>query len=227
MPNPIDLTGHKYGRLTVKEMGHRNNRRRSWLCLCDCGKTTFALAENLRSGNTISCGCLRRETIAAQNARHGYSREVMHNLWCAMRQRCENPSNGSFANYGGRGIKVCERWQVFENFLEDMGSKPSPKHSIDRINVNDGYNPPNCRWATRSQQARNTRLSKIIDTPSGPMQINDAAEFFGIPASRLSARVYNGLPKEVWFAPNLRDWRNHYNLPPAAETIRPKVEKST
>ena len=155
---PSLTIGQRFGRLTVEE----HVRGETWLMRCDCGNRIDALTSNLKAKRTQSCGCYRRE----RSVTHGWSRTREYRIWNAMRYRCENPKNTAFPHYGGRGITVCERWQRFENFLADMGPAPSRDHSIDRINVNGGYHPENCRWATQAEQKRNTRSRKraVLDS---------------------------------------------------------------
>lgn len=152
----IDLTGQRFTRLTVVERAPNNGKQPAWLCRCDCGEMTTVQGGNLRDGNVQSCGCLRRP--------HGHSWDRgepsgAYVSWKAMIQRTTNPKRRGYENYGGRGIRVCERWLTFENFLADMGDRPDGK-SLDRIDPDGNYELANCRWATRSEQQRNQRRNR-------------------------------------------------------------------
>lgn len=156
----IDVTGQKFGRLSVLSMTVRD-RRTYCVCRCDCGTTKEIVTPSVISGRTKSCGCLARESAAAAHLVHGDcvgKPTPEWTAWKSMHQRCTDPNCENWPHYGGRGITVCERWSKFENFLTDMGRRPSAKHSLDRYPNNDGnYEPSNCRWATASQQAFNRR----------------------------------------------------------------------
>lgn len=148
-----DLTGKQFELLTVIGFYERNKHRKSvWKCLCACGKNTLAISSELKNGHKKSCGCLNGES-------HGWHGTPEYNAWKAMKGRCYNQNKKSFLLYGGRGIKVCDRWlNSFKNFLKDMGKRPSPRHSLDRINVDGDYEPNNCRWADDSVQNANKRF---------------------------------------------------------------------
>jgi hypothetical protein len=189
----IDIAGQRFGRLTVVSFHGIHQRNSAWLCACDCGKPTIATGHKLKSGGTRSCGCLRTEIRTS----HGLAGTDTYRIWGGMLYRCRNEHD---PNYGGRGIRVCERWKSFENFLADMGERPSQRHSIDRYpDVNGGYEPGNCRWATDAEQAHNTRLT--ILEPHEPEQIRwlaglgyrqaDIARFFGVTPSTVSVVVKN------------------------------------
>jgi len=152
-------TGDKYGRLTIiKEVKNLNIKNvRFFLCSCECGNEKVIILNSLRSGDTKSCGCYRKEIVTERSITHGLWKQPLYNTWVNMKQRCYNPNFRDYINWGARGIKVCDRWiNSFSNFLEDMGDRPDGK-SLDRINNDGDYEPSNCRWATSKEQINNQR----------------------------------------------------------------------
>jgi hypothetical protein len=194
----IDLTGSRFSRLVALSPVHKRDPKGRpaiyWLCQCDCGKEAVVAGNVLRSGLTRSCGCLMAESRKARATKHGGVGTQLYTLWMNMRARCVDSENPAYANYGGRGIKVCNRWQTsFEDFREDVGHPPTPNHSLDRYPNNDGdYEPGNVRWATGSQQARNTRQSVFIELNGERLNLAEVAERYGIAYDTLHNRIKDG-----------------------------------
>ena len=158
----IDLAGLRFGRLTVLHReGRAGSGHATWKCLCDCGNSIVTSSNCLRTG-TKSCSCLQKEAAHATRFKHGgsHSGGRAYHTWKRMRERCLNPKGVRFSYYGGRGIGICSRWEEFSAFLADMG-EPGPGTSLDRIDNSKGYAPDNCRWATRTEQSRNRRCTKL------------------------------------------------------------------
>lgn len=162
------IEGQRFGRLVaIRRDGSyvAPNGRKSakWLCACDCGNTVSVIARSLVTGHTKSCGCLMREVNSRQATKHGREGTRLYVVWINMKQRCENPNNSRFADYGGRGITVCDEWKDFESFAawaDASGYDANAKRgacTIDRIDNNKGYSPTNCRWTDMKQQRVNQR----------------------------------------------------------------------
>ena len=159
----IDLTGKKFGRLTVVGYSHKDSHGACyWECVCKCGSPLIVRGQNLRSGHTQSCGCLQKERVAVANMTHGLKGTRLYRIWIDMKGRCYNPKATCHKDYGGRGITVCDEWkdnfQAFYDWAMPNGYRDDL--SIDRIDVNGNYEPSNCRWATASEQQKNKRKNK-------------------------------------------------------------------
>jgi len=191
---PIDLTGRVIGRLTVIRMV--GSRPRMWLCMCECGTEKTIKSSHLLNGSVNSCGCWRAERIRTSNTTHGMTQTRTWRIWNGMLRRCDGrTSPEQRAVYFDRGIRCCERWRVFENFLADLGKCPSDLHTLEREDVNGNYEPENCRWATYPEQARNRRNSRKITLDGETLIVTDWAKRSGVPAATIFARLYMGWPE--------------------------------
>jgi hypothetical protein len=190
-----DISGQVFGYLTVlRENGRTKRNLVRWLCQCECGNQITVDGQSLRLGRTKSCGCQSSAMTSAAITKHGLKHLPEYRVWKAMRDRCNRPNNTQFKDYGGRGIKVCARWNCFPNFLADMGARPSPKHSIDRWPDRDGnYEPNNCRWATASEQCKNKKTSISVTIDNRTQNLTDWVAEFGLKYSTVTARIRRGL----------------------------------
>jgi hypothetical protein len=170
----IDMTGLRFGRYTVIERAETMTGAVHWVCLCDCGTEKVVRGTHLRSGKIVSCGCYSRD----MNITHAHCGTPEYRAYFNMLKRCFYENDKRYDDYGGRGIKVHGPWlNSFENFLEDMGVRPSKKHSLDRIDVNGNYTPDNCRWATKEVQSRNTRTRKDSKTGAKGVVKNNRGKY--------------------------------------------------
>lgn len=203
-----DLTGKVFGRLTVIEQApnpYKNDNHACWRCICSCGKETIVPSNSLLKGNTSSCGCGSLENARAQggvNKIHSdasyKNRYRLFTIWNNMKQRCYNPKNPSYKNYGGRGITICKEWQnnymSFKQWALNNGYKP--ELSIDRIDNNKGYYPENCRWATKKEQQNNKTTNYYIEYLGKRYTLKTLCEELHIPYGRTSDRLKRGLTIE-------------------------------
>lgn len=192
----VDMTGRVVGLWSVVGFaGADRHGQALWFCRCVCGTEKQVSGGRLRRGESKSCGCDKPRLCAEANIKHGDSARGRltpeYRTWSNMIDRCERPGNSQYRDWGGRGIKVCERWrESFAAFLEDMGRKPSPAHSIDRINNDGDYEPGNCRWATRSEQMRNRRGALLV----GGEPLVVVAARLGVKYETARARLLAGRP---------------------------------
>lgn len=202
MPAFIDLTECQFGRLTVIKrvpppFGKRT-RGAYWQCICECGAESIVMSQSLVKGSTRSCGCYGREVASEIGRRarttHGLSKTTEYCIWSNLRDRCHNPNGDAYKDYGGRGIKVCSRWDDFSAFIADVGKRPSKRHTLDRINNDGNYEPGNVRWATRSEQNNNKRSNRLVTYRGVTMTLNQALTVSGRKVDRMTAtsRIRSG-----------------------------------
>lgn len=189
MRGKSDLTNEIFERLLVISFSHKNHRGELyWLCKCNCGNTIVTQSGNLRQGRTKSCGCIHKESVS----KHNMTKTRTFKSWESMKQRCTNKKAPDYDRYGGRGIKICDKWiHSFENFLMDMGERPE-NTSLDRIDVNGDYEKENCRWATYSYQMRNKRNTKKFLYEDKMMCLAELGEISGLKPSIISNRLKAG-----------------------------------
>lgn len=191
----IDLQGKVFGELTVLGVSIPEKTPLEWLCRCSCGKEKVVGGQKLRIGHTKSCGCKTSQWRSEHNIEHGSCRSKRtkeYTAWISIKARCLNPKINEFKRYGAREITICDEWRYsFPQFLADMGNKPSPSHSVDRIDNSLGYSASNCRWATNMEQARNTRKTVFIDYDGKRKPLREWAEQIGIKSATLWTRLFH------------------------------------
>lgn len=182
-----NYVGEKFGRLLAIERIPCEDYRTRYKCRCDCGKEIIVLGESLVSGNTQSCGCLVSESIRKRTTTHGYCGTRLYSIYNGMKDRCCNPKNTAYKNYGGRGITICEEWLnsflIFKDWASNNGY--ADKLTIDRIDVNGNYEPSNCRWITFKEQQQNKQTTHYYEIGGEKKSISQWAEQFGIPYNKM------------------------------------------
>lgn len=191
----IDLSGRRFGRLTVLFRSGARSGQALWHCRCDCGADKHVVGYTLREGQTLSCGCLQKERTSKAKTTHGRRKSRAYNIWACMLTRCNNESTPAFKDYGGRGIGVCESWKSFDAFYADMGEPPSGL-TLDRIDNDLGYSPENCRWATCAQQSVNKRSNYFVEFEGRRLCATEWARELGIARRTIITRLKSGLPPE-------------------------------
>lgn len=189
--------GDRFGRITIVSEAERHinpngKTNRKFHCVCDCGSEKTIFLFSLTQGHTKSCGCLQKEILKDSLITHGMARTAEYKTWIHIKSRCLNPHNTRFHDYGGRGIKICDRWLSFDSFYEDMGNIPSHKHSIERVDNDGDYKPENCRWATNEEQANNRRTSRLIEFNGRTLSISQWAIHIGVHRATIQSRIDRG-----------------------------------
>lgn len=194
---PKDITGQQFARLTALHIDpiRKGKQHTYWICRCRCGAIRSIEGSRLRNGTTKSCGCWARELLRLSMTQHGDSYSLEYKSWTSMIERCTNHKSPKYAGYGGRGIKVCQRWlKSYANFLADMGRRPTQKHSLDRINNSLGYSRMNCRWSTPTQQNNNKRTNRPITYKDATRTLSEWSALTGIH----KATIHGRLDRRIW-----------------------------
>lgn len=186
--------GQRFGRLVCLEPRGQDSRGCFlWAFKCDCGTIKVIRGNHVYHGKIVSCSCEAAARCSKNFKSHGLTETVEYHSWRSLKSRCYNPSNKKYPSYGGRGITVCHRWMdSFENFIADMGNKPTPRHTIDRINNDLGYSPENCRWATPKEQSLNTRRNVFFEFNGKRLTVSEWSEETGISRSCINHRLERG-----------------------------------
>lgn len=231
MPHQIDNTGLRFGRWIVIADDKRGFRRKA-LCRCDCGVELRVFVHNLRRGLSRSCGCLRREITVLRERTHGMSATQPYRQWRGIVRRCTVPTDEAYPRYGGRGIRICQRWSSPDLFWMDIGPRPSTKHSVGRINNDGNYScgkcpecaangwTANCRWETASEQMHNMGRNVWLEWNDQRMIATDWAKTLGVSRQRMQQRIAAGYEGERLFAPAHR-------FAPVKGPPKPRVSKIT
>jgi hypothetical protein len=205
----IGMVGKVFGKWTVVARAGSSHRSPTWTCQCECGKRKEVVGKTLRNGDSTSCGCQAPLLISKARTRHGYARlgqvTPTWRTWAGIIRRCTNPHDKAFKRYGAKGITICDRWKVFENFLEDMGERPEGL-TIDRINGRLGYFKENCRWATQKEQ-QNNRLNNMTIAYRGEHKtVSEWADCLNIKAHTLANRIRLGWTPEDTIEKPIAKW---------------------
>lgn len=202
------LLWKRFNRFSVIAGPRYSGKASEWLCRCDCGTEKWVEGNQIQSGNTKSCGCLKKEVASERFKTHGASGTKLYDTYSRIKARTTNPNNQDFHHYGGRGILMCQEWiDSFEAFAAHLGEPPSPKHSVDRIDNERGYEPGNVRWATQAEQVRNTRRVVRVKVGDEVLCLKDACEKLGLSYKAMIQRTHRGMSVEEAMAKPLRPVR--------------------
>lgn len=197
----INITNKKFNKLTAIKFSHKEGKqnKEKWLFECECGNKKIIDKGRVTAGYTKSCGCLmieERKKFVKRSTTHGLSggkkgRKPEYGIWLGIKKRCLKVNNVAYKDYGGRGIKICDRWKdSFQNFWEDMGERPSKYHSIDRIDNNGNYEPSNCRWATSLEQGRNKRKLRLVNINGQTKCLTEWVEYYNLDQKKFNYNLY-------------------------------------
>jgi hypothetical protein len=205
-----DLNGLQFGRLCVIRENGRLNKRAMWLCKCECGNEVTLSSNRLlhKKCGTKSCGCLRNEKAKERATKHGLSKSPIYTIWESMRKRCNNPNAKRYDRYGGRGIEVCERWNDFKNFHDDMIEGHHEGLTIDRIDNDGNYEPSNCRWATQQEQMSNYSRNVFITIKGETDTVKNMCIKYNIPYDKTVRRIKRGMDPLTAFTAVFRNGTN-------------------
>lgn len=200
-PHPFvprkNISGKRFGRLTVVRPDYRTGCTSFWLCKCDCGNETIVSGSDLKSGRTRSCRCLHKELLSARQKIHGMTdKHPAYNTWRGMIQRCNYPKHICYHRYGGRGITVCPEWRRFDRFWKDMGKTWYRGGTIERIDKNGNYEPSNCKWATYKEQANNSRRNKLLTVNGITKTMRNWCDELGVSYYKVRSRIRYGWTHE-------------------------------
>lgn len=197
----IEHPGNVYNGWTAVSFSHKGqNGETFWTYRCLCGTERPVNCTRVQNSRSNNCGCGRKQTLSGIFSSHKMCDHPMYTTWYGMKTRCTNPNHKNWDIYGGKGVKYCDRWESFENFLEDMRATWEPGLTLDRIDGNGDYEPGNCRWASQKEQANNRRSNVNIACPDGVTRtITKAAEHYGMAPGTLAARIRRGVPESRWF----------------------------
>lgn len=218
-----DLSGVRSGKLSVVSLSEkRSGKAMYWNCICDCGERCLVRSIKIVSGWTTSCGCIQfdaesREAARVKATKHGGSYTKEYRTWDAMRRRCNDPKHPQYPDYGGRGIKVCQEWGKFENFIAAMGAAPKGM-SIDRINNDGNYEPANCRWATKMTQANNKRNTTYVKYKGRMVPVAELARIGGMNRTAVKQRIAYGWSAEDAISTPIRQHRPKRSIQQAHES---------
>lgn len=214
-----NLVGQKFGRLKVISRAEDNvsksgYRTVMWNCICDCGNQVTVRGKSLKNGDSKSCGCLQKELISQRASKHHGVGTRLYAIWDSMRQRCNNPKNQAYRNYGGRGIQICKDWNnfnKFKNWAYDNGYSDTAKRgeiTLDRINVNENYSPENCRWINMKRQANNKRNTVYLTYKDKTLSLSEWSDITKIKYCTLWRRYKQGkTPEQILDTSNIKNFK--------------------